>query len=40
MSVMVSVVERHGGRLTLGDSPSGGLRLAIIVPAADGASAD
>jgi two-component system OmpR family sensor kinase len=39
MSVMVSVVERYDGRLTLGDSPFGGLRLTIVVPAADGSSA-
>jgi signal transduction histidine kinase len=34
MSIVAAVVSSTGGTLTLGDSPSGGLRVEITVPGA------
>jgi two-component system OmpR family sensor kinase len=36
MSIIASVIQRHGGTIELNDSPLGGLRLRIQVPAASG----
>lgn len=34
LSIVDRLVQRHGGRLTLGDAPGGGLRVRVWLPRA------
>lgn len=38
LPIAARIVERHGGRLTLADAPLGGLRVRVVLPAADAPS--
>jgi signal transduction histidine kinase len=39
LAVARQIVEAHGGRISVGDSPGGGARFTLRLPAAPGAAA-